>query len=445
MVILSHADAVFKEKSIDQYMADEGKQPDSHLFNFIVREAGRRVIAISNDTKNWPSYKTEKQQLTILSCIIHMVKGFEEAYTNDTFLEAQELRSNARANFHNAKIELLARNHVLADENSSLKIKALASGLTNTEREVAIERIKASSKFARDLNTDIICTIFEVFESHVTFWMENGEVSRKDHFLLKANMLSPKLKKKVDKVIRSLTDAEQKYYNEHESEIRKAFLKYVIENEDSLRELVARNQKLLICFPAASTILAEGRGLVRMDALEVGDRIMAASKDGTVLLEEVFFFSHRDKHTRGVFLLVTTESGEQITISPLHLIPVKTGDSPSMFILIPARELRPGDTVFIAQTKPHTPSLGIAKVSSITMVVREGLYCPHTSSGSVFVDNVLSSCYTTVVPARLAHALLSPVYWLYQWLPTRCFNWLVRYDEVTGIPGILTHVRKLFM
>ncbi len=178
-------------------------------------------------------------------------------------------------------------------------------------------------------------------------------------------MLSPKLKKNVDKVIRTLSDEEQKYYMEHEPEIRKAFLKYIRENESSLRELVARNEKLMKCFSAGSTVLTEGRGLVRMDALEVGDRVLTASKDGVVRFEEVFFFSHHDRYTRNVFLLVTTENGEQITISPLHLIPVKTCDFPIMFTLIPARELHPGDTVFIAQIKTPTPSLGIVKVSSI--------------------------------------------------------------------------------
>ncbi len=253
------------------------------------------------------------------------------------------------------------------------------------------------------------------------------------------------MKKKVDKVIRTLSDKEQEYYKAHESAIRKALLQYVRENEDCLRRLVDISKSLsLKCFPADSTVLAEGRGLVRMDALEVGDRVLTASEDGTVRFEDIFFFSDRDRHTRSVFLLVTTECGDQITISPLHLIPVIIDAFP-MFALIPDRELSPGDTVFIAQTKTHTPSLSTSKVSSISTVVREGLYCPHTSSSSVFVDNVLSSCYTTVVPARLAHALLRPVYWLYQWLPTRYFNWLVRYDEVTGIPGILTHARKLFI
>ena len=103
------------DKSIDEYLANEAEEQDSHLFNFIVHEAGRRVVAISNDTKNWPSYKTQQQRLTILNCIIQMVKGGDEAYTNDTFLEAQELRSNARANFQNEKKELLVRNHALSD------------------------------------------------------------------------------------------------------------------------------------------------------------------------------------------------------------------------------------------------------------------------------------------------------------------------------------------
>ncbi len=88
MVILSHAEAVFKDKSIDEYLANEAKQ-DSHLFNLIVREAGGRVVAISNSTENWPSYKKEQQQLSVLNCIMQMVKGRDEAYTNDTFVEAQ--------------------------------------------------------------------------------------------------------------------------------------------------------------------------------------------------------------------------------------------------------------------------------------------------------------------------------------------------------------------
>ncbi len=447
MVILSHADAVFKEKGIDQYLADEGNQPDSHLYNFIVREAGRRVVAISNLTKNWPVYKIEQQRRIILNLITQMVKdGDNEAYTNETFVEAQELKGKARRNFQKEKNVLLEKTKSLSDGNASLEIKSLDSGLTAVEREKAIERIKASSKSLRDLNTEIICTIFELLESTVKRWIENGEVSFEDYLLLKSKTLSKKLKKRVDKDIRTLTDREQDYYKKHEHAIRKALVKYVLDNKNSLRKLVAKNEKLLACFPAASTVLTEGKGLVRMDALEVGDRVLTAAENGTLYFENIFFFSHRDSHARSIFLLVATESGGQITISPLHLIHVKSSDSPNiMFTLIPARELRPGDTVFIAQTKTHTPSLGIAKVSSITMVVCEGLYCPHTSSGSVFVDNVLSSCYTTVVPARLAHAFLRPVYWLYQWLPTRCFNWLVRYDEVTGIPAILTHVRKLFI
>ena len=440
MVILSHADAVFKEKSIDQYLADEGNQPHSHLYHFIVREAGRRVVAISNLTKNWPPYKIEQQRRIILNWIMQMVKdGDNEAYTNETFVEAQELKGKARRNFQKKKNVLLDKAQSLSDGNASLKIKNLDSGLTAVEREKAIERIKASSKSLRDLNTEIICTIFGLLESTVKRWIENGEVSFEDYLLLKSKTLSKKLKKKVDKAIRTLTDREQEYYKEHESAIRKALVKYVLDNENSLRELVQRNEKLLACFPAASTVLTEGKGLVRVDALEVGDRVLTAAEDGTVRFEDVFFFSHRDRHTRNIFLLVTTERGEQITISPLHLIPVNI-DGFLMFTLIPARELRPGDVVFTAQIKTHTPSLGIAKVCSITTVVREGLYCPHTSSGSVFVDNVLSSCYTKVVPAGLAHALLRPVYWLYQWLPTCCFNWLVRYDDV-----ILTQIRKLFV
>ncbi len=181
MAVLSHADAVLKEKSIDQYLADEGKQPDSYLYNFIVRETGRRVVAISNNTKHWPVYKIEQQRRIILNCIMQTVKdGDNEAYTNETFLEAQEIKRNARQNF------LLKKAQLLSDRNVSLRITNLDSGQwTAANREEAIERIKASSKSLGGLNTEIICTIFEVLESTAERWIENGEVSFEDYLLLK--------------------------------------------------------------------------------------------------------------------------------------------------------------------------------------------------------------------------------------------------------------------
>ncbi len=100
MVILSHADAVFKEKSIDQYLAEEAKEPDSHLYNFIVKEADRRVVAISNLTQNWPPYKIEQQRRTILNCIMQMAKdGNNDVYTNETFVQHRNRKSERDGSF----------------------------------------------------------------------------------------------------------------------------------------------------------------------------------------------------------------------------------------------------------------------------------------------------------------------------------------------------------
>ena len=48
-------------------------------------------------------------------------------------------------------------------------------------------------------------------------------------------------------------------------------------------------------------------------------------------------------------------------------------------------------------------------VTAVTVEWADGLYNPHTMTGDIVVDGVLTSTYTDAVAPSLAHALLWPV------------------------------------
>ncbi len=107
--------------------------------------------------------------------------------------------------------------------------------------------------------------------------------------------------------------------------------------------------------------------------------------------------------------------GKKITLSSNHLIPINKINA-----LKPARDIRVGDNIFVVTTaaagkKSHV----IDTVVDVDTVIAEGLYWPHTASGTLMVDGVLVSCYTTVLPVWVQHFLVTPLAWLYKWLPYR--------------------------
>lgn len=60
-------------------------------------------------------------------------------------------------------------------------------------------------------------------------------------------------------------------------------------------------------------------------------------------------------------------------------------------------------------TRKQNPFSTVLTVTHVSDVWDQGLYNPHTTSGSLLVNGVAVSCYTSAVPFRMAHALLTPV------------------------------------
>jgi len=154
------------------------------------------------------------------------------------------------------------------------------------------------------------------------------------------------------------------------------------------------------CFPGSAEVELRDGSFRRMDQLEVGDSVRV----GPNAFSHVFFFSHR--HSGRVFDFVRLEvSGldQPLLLTENHYLPVASRSHQ----LVAAGAVRVGDSVVLASGKAAT-------VISTLEARAEGLFNPHTVDGTLVVNGVMTSCYTTSVVPWLAHVLLRPVYWMYR-------------------------------
>lgn len=154
-----------------------------------------------------------------------------------------------------------------------------------------------------------------------------------------------------------------------------------------------------MCFPAEATAQLKTGASVFMRDLQVGDMVL----DEFGSYSPIYMFSHRSPSVRTEFMDIRTNNGERLTLSPGHYVITPSG-------LRVAESLQVGDTV-VTRT-------GTAEVVRYERRLDIGLYNPHTLSGSIVVNGVVASVYTSCVQPNVAHALLVPLRALFWCLRT---------------------------
>lgn len=150
------------------------------------------------------------------------------------------------------------------------------------------------------------------------------------------------------------------------------------------------------CFPGSATVRVEGRGVVRMNELRIGDRVFAGmDENGEELFSDVFFFSHRDQSKWSQFVRIHTAAGPLLDISSGHYLHVNRG-------MMAAKGVRVGDFV-------ESPGNGLVNVVAVEFVWQRGLYNPQTADGNIVVNDIRTSTFTTAVDPRVANGLLVPL------------------------------------
>ncbi|KAA8591069.1 hypothetical protein FQN60_002012 [Etheostoma spectabile] len=162
------------------------------------------------------------------------------------------------------------------------------------------------------------------------------------------------------------------------------------------------------CFPGWARVTVAGGMQKSLSSLVPGDRVMALSGTGQVVLSQVLLFLHQDQESWSAFLSLETEDGQRLALTPHHLVflaPHCRRDS-SEYQAQFASRAKTGDCVLILTAEGQVrPS----RITSVSVEESVGVYAPLTEAGTVFVDGVLASSYALVEDHRLAHWAFGPV------------------------------------
>lgn len=130
-----------------------------------------------------------------------------------------------------------------------------------------------------------------------------------------------------------------------------------------------------ICFSGDSTVIVEGKGITKMQQLEIGDMVDV----GKGQFEAVYSFGHYNPYTREEFLEITANKSI-LRITPNHMIWEKSRG------FIPASNLGKGDQL-VDSAGEEVP------VKSIRRAVALGAFAPFTPSGQIVVSGVVASSF----------------------------------------------------
>lgn len=150
------------------------------------------------------------------------------------------------------------------------------------------------------------------------------------------------------------------------------------------------------CFPATATVTLADNSAKQMGTLTTGDKVHV----GNGQYDDVYFFSTQLESTMSKFVVLSTSATET---------PLKLTSGHYLYVngkLATAGSVKKGDMLTLANGNK-------AAVSEVSSEWAPGLFNPHTLSGDIVVDGVLTSTYTNAVDPTLAHALLLPLRQMY--------------------------------
>lgn len=170
--------------------------------------------------------------------------------------------------------------------------------------------------------------------------------------------------------------------------------------------------ELGFCFSGQNSIVTRDRGTIRMDQLRVGDYVLTANNkmtkdsaaEGNMYYERVYSFGHYNPSTKGSFLQLNHE----LELTANHMIYIQGKG------FIPAGAVQIGD-VMISSTKKE-----IVVHSIRSNISRIGVYAPFTLSGTILVNDILTSAYIALPQDDFT----SSFFQLGSWSTPFTFQWL---------------------
>ncbi|CAF4281078.1 unnamed protein product, partial [Rotaria magnacalcarata] len=169
------------------------------------------------------------------------------------------------------------------------------------------------------------------------------------------------------------------------------------------------------CFSADGLVqIAFSGGFKRIDQLKSGDHVLVTT--GTPLNQivesEIMMISHSSPDIAALFIIIETETGEKISLSGRHLIPISSSrDVQTVPSFIYAEHVTTNDYVYIRSTAGSSFCLTQSKPQRITEEPAHGLLNSVTQN-----PKITASVYASINNHQLAHVGIAPLRWYYTFL-----------------------------
>jgi len=137
-----------------------------------------------------------------------------------------------------------------------------------------------------------------------------------------------------------------------------------------------------VCFSSHAIARVLGKGRTAMKDLVPGDKVLTASGEHKTMYSMDHF--HRTKETVFLRLHTNLETERPLELTKNHMVFVETAKNHP----VPAASINVGDKIWSADD-------GLKEVVKIETVVRNGLYNPLTMDGTIVVDGIVASTYTS--------------------------------------------------
>ena len=159
------------------------------------------------------------------------------------------------------------------------------------------------------------------------------------------------------------------------------------------------------CFSRHSLVCVSDGEQVKMKDLSIGQSLMTLDEEGSPRETTFLGWLHRDTNLKTEFLKITTDNGQDVTLTPGHIIMVNSGMKLASQVTL--------SDLLVTKTGP-------AVVVTIERMVTTGVYSPLTTTSTVLVSGVLCSCFAatsqnTIAEGRVAsyhgqaHSCFAPV------------------------------------
>lgn len=126
--------------------------------------------------------------------------------------------------------------------------------------------------------------------------------------------------------------------------------------------------------------------------------------NGNTVYSEVLMFLDRDENTTREFVILTTDVGAKIKLTPGHLILVwKTSTQITKYMF--ADQVEENDLLLVNLNNTLIPR----RVVHIDAELHAGVYAPLTKEGTIIVNSITASCYALVDSQSIAHWSFMPI------------------------------------